>query len=210
MLPTFDEVRAAVLALDHKWFGHTPEKPWDINVVSLRDPNTASDGIDQFTCAQTICCFNDEGEPVFGLYRATTVPGLKAAQREQKRREGIAIRVPGQERGSHVIRKHKGSYDAVCHDYNYPTIPVYRDPNRDGVIDLGGTIYTGDKGGRGLNIHKAGRHSTIVGNWSEGCNVLAIESEFNEFMNIARAGVRVWGPSITTTLIDWPRSVWDS
>jgi hypothetical protein len=54
----------------------------------------------------------------------------------------------------------------------------------------------------GINIHKAGKDSTYVENWSEGCQVFKREADFNEFMTICKKAATVWGASFTYTLIE--------
>ena len=210
MTPTYDSVRAAVLEAGYRWF-EPSDKPWDVNLVCLRTPETVADRFDD---AVTISCHNSHGAPIFGLYKATTDPGLAALTQDQRRPEGTAILVPGQYRGSHVIRSHKGTsgYQAICHDYNADSLPVYRDANQDGIVDRRGTVYTGSKGGRGINVHRANAHreSTVVGRWSEGCMVVADPGDFAELMVIARAARDVWGNRFTLTLLDWPTPIWEA
>lgn len=108
---------------------------------------------------------------------------------------GTARVVEGQYRGSHIIRKHQGKYDAVCQDRS---IKVYRDSVNDGIYDESKI----QEGVFGINIHKAGASSTLVNNWSEGCQVFKNEKDFNEFMAICAKASSLHGNRFTYTLIN--------
>ena len=58
----------------------------------------------------------------------------------------------------------------------------------------------------GINIHRAtaksGGTSTRVDKWSAGCQVIAKNSDFKEFMEICHKAKDVWGNSFTYTLIE--------
>ena len=108
---------------------------------------------------------------------------------------GTARVVEGQYRGSHIIRKHQGKYDAVCQDR---PIKVYRDSVNDGIYDESKI----QEGVFGINIHKAGADSTLVNNWSEGCQVFKKEKDFNEFMAICSKASTLHGNRFTYTLIN--------
>ena len=53
----------------------------------------------------------------------------------------------------------------------------------------------------GINIHKAGRDSQIINNWSLGCQVFKKEDNFDEFMKLCYKSEQIWGNSFTYTLI---------
>ena len=92
---------------------------------------------------------------------------------------------PGQYRGSHKLRLHAGKYLALGQKKD---VTVYRDNNRDGNYDLDESKT--DTGLFGINIHRAtgraGGKSTRVDKWSAGCQVIARNSDFKEFMDICR------------------------
>ena len=115
-------------------------------------------------------------------------------------KDGVAILVPGQYRGSHTIGLHQGKYEALRQQ---KPVKVYRDNNEDGKYDM---IEENVKEGIfGINIHKAGSRvagSTQIDKWSAGCQVFAKESDFNQFMEICNKAKDVWGNSFTYTLIE--------
>ena len=57
-----------------------------------------------------------------------------------------------------------------------------------------------------INIHRAtaraGGKSSRVDKWSAGCQVIAANDDFNEFMDICRKASNIWGNSFTYTLIE--------
>ena len=81
---------------------------------------------------------------------------------------------------------------------------VYRDNNRDDVYNLN-TEKT-DTGLYGINIHRAtkyaGKKSTQVDKWSAGCQVIASNDDWKEFMSICRKARKRWGNRFTYTLLE--------
>lgn len=73
--------------------------------------------------------------------------------------------------------------------------PYHRDNNRDRRADEVGPIYTDVIY---ANIHRAGQHSTIIGNWSTGCIVFASEHKFTTFLAAMAALGR---PSISLAIL---------
>ena len=98
-------------------------------------------------------------------------------------KDGVAILVPNQHRGSHEIRKHQGKYEALCQK---KSVKVYRDKNKDGKYD---TLEENIKEGIfGINIHKAGSRvngSTQIDKWSAGCQVIADNDDWHTFLPVA-------------------------
>jgi hypothetical protein len=54
----------------------------------------------------------------------------------------------------------------------------------------------------GINIHKAGEDSAIIGDWSHGCQVFKRVKDFNALMTIAKKAKTLQGDSFTYTLIE--------
>ena len=109
--------------------------------------------------------------------------------------------VPGQYRGSHKIRLHGGKYTALGQK---SPVKVYRDRNADGVYDFDETTI--DEGLFGINIHRAtsksGKTSTYIDKWSAGCQVIAANDDWHEFLSICQEARDVWGNSFSYTLIE--------
>jgi hypothetical protein len=112
--------------------------------------------------------------------------------------KGTAILCPGHYAGIWEIDAHAGKYEALCQRGGEVT--VWRDADRDGNLDTTGKV---DTGFFGINLHKAGEHSTRVDRWSAGCQVLANESDFDEIMRLARLQVATNGyKSFSYTLLE--------
>ena len=115
--------------------------------------------------------------------------------------EGVACMKEGQYRGAYRIDKHRGNYDALCQRNGKVT--VYRDANKDGCYDLDDNNT--QTGFFGINIHRAtartGKKSTQVDKWSAGCQVIADNDDWNEFIFACYKAKEIWGNSFTYTLI---------
>jgi flagellar hook-associated protein FlgK len=103
--------------------------------------------------------------------------------------------------GSHKIRLHQGRYEAL--GQNGP-VTVYRDANKDNKFDL--SDDNTQTGLFGINIHRAtkwgGKKSSQVDKWSAGCQVIAANDDWHEFMDICRVARDKWSNSFTYTLLD--------
>ena len=108
---------------------------------------------------------------------------------------------PGQYRRSHKIRLHAGKYPALG---QCGPVTVYRDANKDDRYDLDDNNT--QTGLYGINIHRAtgrkGRTSTQVDKWSAGCQVIANNNDWHEFLDICYEAKAVWGNKFTYTLIE--------
>jgi hypothetical protein len=81
---------------------------------------------------------------------------------------------PGQTIDAFKIGYHQNKYRALVQ--NRP-IKGWRDNKIDLIYDEQKIGY-----GEGINLHHAGKHSIEINNWSAGCQVIAIETEFDEYM----------------------------
>tara|TARA_Y100000593_G_scaffold92035_2_gene182455 strand:+ start:1555 stop:2187 length:633 start_codon:yes stop_codon:yes gene_type:complete len=206
-IPTLEGVRAAVIASGGVWFW-TPSKPWNANLLALRTPSREANRFDDAICW---ACHDDDGRALWRVWKATTDPGTFQLSRGTTSKGGAAVLAPGQYRSTHTIRDHGSSnpYPAICHRYDVPDLPVYRDYNADNRIDLDGPIY---RNGRGINVHRASayRESTQVDRWSAGCIVHAAPDTFDEMMVLARLSAAAWGNRFTLTLLHWPSMIWST
>ena len=132
------------------------------------------------------------------LYSITTEPGRYYMVNSLGNAKGTAILVPGQYRGCWQIGKHNGKYDALV---QVKPVSVYRDSNKDNFYDYKNIA----KGLFGINIHRASQtvaNTICVDNWSAGCQVLANNKEYAEFMSICNEQKKRYGNSFTYTLLD--------
>tara|TARA_R100000808_G_C2122899_1_gene133765 strand:+ start:22 stop:474 length:453 start_codon:yes stop_codon:yes gene_type:complete len=140
----------------------------------------------------------DKLEWVLDLCEATTDPG-KIYLKNPINRKGCAVLAPGQYRGAYKIGMHRNKYKALVQS-NGP-VKVYRDNNRDDVINYGEAEYTGHFG---INIHRRhpGLKDDFVKGSSAGCQVFRYSNEFKHLMNLATVSADIYGNSFTYTLLE--------
>ena len=155
------------------------ETPYDLNLFGIRTEDA------------TVNTFNDWVGCVYrdarmlwhcDYWPATTDPGLYWLENPSNV-DGTAVLVPGQYRGVYKRDLHSGKYLALC-QRNGP-VDVWRDDDRDGVIDPDKSqVYSGFFG---INLHHASYDgtSTQVNKWSAGCQVIANISNFNKMMDLS-------------------------
>ena len=149
----------------------------------------------------TISFKDEDGNWHYNEYNCTTDPGDDWTDNPWIDEIGCAVLRPGQYRGSHKIRLHGGKYTALGQKKD---VTVYRDNNRDENYDFDES--TCDTGVFGINIHRAtaleGKTSTYVNKWSAGCQVIASNDDWHEFLEICQEARAVWGNSFSYTLIE--------
>lgn len=188
---TRDQIKQAVLRKGYQFF---EDGDFNVNIVGIRN-NTPGKKVTNVFDDWITLTFKQDGIWQFYIWPATTDPG-KAPMLLGNNGIGTARVVPGQYLGSHMIRLHRGQYEAVCQKGN---ISVYRDADRDLEFDTD-KITTADN--YGINIHKAGRDSTWIDNWSHGCQVFKRSIDFEEFMRICKKAAKIHGNSFSYTLIE--------
>ena len=167
--------------------------------MGVRNSETGTEVTNKFDDKITVS-FMCGGHWEFYVYDCTTDPG-RYWEQNIMRKEGVAVLKEGQFRGSHKIRLHQGRYEALgqCRP-----VTVYRDANKDGKFDL--SDDNTQTGLFGINIHRAtkwgGKKSSKVDKWSAGCQVIAANDDWHEFMDICRVARDNWGNSFTYTLLD--------
>lgn len=190
---TREQIELAVKSKGYVYFGDEKNIGFDVNIVGIRNSSTGEKVTNAFDDFITIS-YKEDGEWKFHIWPATTDPGKKGVL-EYHNKAGVARLVEGQYRGSHGIGLHQGKYEALR---QFKNVKVYRDPNRDLKYDENKIA----EGVFGINIHKAGKDSTYVENWSEGCQVFKKSADFEEFMKICRKARDKHGNSFTYTLIE--------
>lgn len=166
-----DKIEAAVKSKGYKWFDNK------LNIVGVRNSapgQTVTNAFDDWLTVSRL----DNGVWKYYEWAATTDPGRKGVM-EYHNAAGVARMVPGQYIDSHALGLHQGKYQALKQQ---KPVKVYRDANRDLVYDETRI----QEGVFGINIHKAGVDSTLVENWSEGCQVFKTAAHFEAFMELAR------------------------
>jgi hypothetical protein len=195
---TLEQIKSAVKSKGYVWFESA--KGYDVNIVGVRNSDTNNRITNRFDDHVTVSFIDNNGDWQFKCYEATTDPGIHWAE-NLLNPDGVAILKPGQYRGSHKIGLHQGKYEALRQK---KPLKVYRDGDQDAEYDL---IEENVKEGiYGINIHRAtakeGGKSIRVDKWSAGCQVIAANSDFKEFMEICNQAATIWGNSFTYTLIE--------
>ena len=191
---TREQIQQAVEGKGYRWF---EGGDYNLNIVGVRNSETGGKVTNKFDDCVTVS-YSVNGENKFHCFEATTDPGSHW-ERNLLNKDGVAILVPGQYRGSHTIGLHQGKYEALKQQ---KPLKVYRDNDKDGVYDfLEENIHEGIYG---INIHRASATGTSVqiDKWSAGCQVIANNKNFDKLMEVANKAAKVWGKSFTYTLIE--------
>lgn len=176
----------------YEWFDGNKE--YNLNIFSLRSPSIEADTFDDYIF---VICRDKNLNWIIKQYEVTTDPGTYHLKNPSNIK-GTAILAPGQYKGVYKIDKHKGKYYALCQRNG--TVKVYRDNNRDNILDHDTNMT--DTGWFGINIHKAKFETTNVGPWSAGCTVFKNSSDFDEFMRLCMKASKIYGNKFTYTLFE--------
>lgn len=166
-----------------KKFAYFENGDYNVNIIGIRNNSTGKRVTNRFDDWMTIS-YKINGEWKFAIWNCTVDNG-----------DGSARLVEGQYRSSFTTGLHRGKYMALK---QCKPLKVYRDWNlKDGTYDES-KIYDDVSG---LNIHMAGEDSTLVNNWSEGCQVFKRKKDFLAFMKIILESEKLHGKIFTYTLI---------
>jgi hypothetical protein len=192
-----EKIKAVMDAKGYKYFENDN---YDVNIIGVRNSATGTEVTNKFDDTMTISYKDEDGNWHYNEYNCTTDPGDDWVDNPMLE-IGVAILKPGQYRGSHKIRLHGGKYTALGQKKD---VTVYRDKNKDGNYDFDESSTT--TGLYGINIHRAtaleGKTSTYVDKWSAGCQVIASNDDWHEFLGICQEARAVWGNSFSYTLIE--------
>ena len=193
---TREQIEAAMASKGYKYF---TGGDFDVNIIGVRNTETKGRVTNAFDDCVTIS-YKEDGEWKFHCYKATTDPGSHW-EKNLLNKKGVAILKPGQYRGSHKLRLHQGKYLALGQQ---KPVKVYRDNNRDGKYDL--LEESIDEGLFGININRAtgraGGTSIRVDKWSAGCQVIADNDDWHQFLDICQTAREIWGNSFSYTLLE--------
>ena len=198
---TREKIEEAMASKGYKYFTDNNNKNYDVNIIGIRNEETKGRVTNAFDDKITIS-YKIEGEWQYHEFNCTTDPGTHWVENCVKSYgKGVAILKPGQYRGSHKIRLHAGKYTALGQK---SPVTVYRDDNLDEVYDC--TEEDTATGVYGINIHRAtaksGGTSTRVDRWSAGCQVIANNDDWNEFLSICQEAREIHGNSFSYTLLE--------
>ncbi len=195
---TREQIQTTVESKGYKWFHDNRNKGYDVNIVGIRNSKTKNRVTNAFDDTMTISYKCEEGYWHFHEYDCTTDPGTHWVE-NLLNSDGVAILKPGQYRGSHKIRLHQGKYEALGQK---KPVTVYRDNNLNETYDYDNATT----GVYGSNIHRATAKSsgkaTRVDKWSAGCQVIANNDDWHEFLDICYEAKAIWGNDFTYTLLN--------
>ena len=153
---------------------------YNLNIVGVRNPNGRTNQFDDdlYVVHKEL----DEDNIIWAEYKfkCTTDPGLYWLK--NGRSSGTAVLChPQQCRGAYKIDFHRGKYKALCQ--RLKPVYVWRDANKDDIVDYGGRKYTVNSG---INIHRASQYFTreTVDRYSAGCTVIQNPDDFDIFMRL--------------------------
>jgi len=193
---SIDQIEKAVKKLGYNWF---ETGDYNVNIVGIRNSNTDYKVTNKFDDCLTLS-YKVNGDWVFHCFKCTTDPGTHWVK-NVTRKEGVAVLKPGQYGSSHKLRLHAGKYLALGQQ---KPVTVYRDNNRDDNYDLDDNNT--QTGLFGINIHRAtarsGKISSRVDKWSAGCQVIASNDDWHEFLDICQIAREKWSNNFTYTLIE--------
>jgi hypothetical protein len=192
MKTCFDLHSITAIMLKKGYVLFSNKKGHDLNIVGTRSWDMSSNEFNDW-----ITVFYLSGQVWnFFIFPATTDPGTFYRQNPCNVK-GTAVLKPGQYRGAYKIGYHKG-YKAL---QQQKPVTVYRDANRDKILDTSGMKE--DTGMFGINIHHANAYkvSTVVGKWSAGCQVFQDPDHFAFFMTLCERARKKFGNSFTYTLL---------
>ena len=176
---------------NYKFFDN--ELPYNVNIIGVRNMDGKVNKFDDMI----LVVYRDSYKRwVVDSYQATCDPGRYWLKKPMKV-TGTAILVPDQYSGAYKIDKHQGKYEALCQ--RGAEVTIWRDNDRDSQHDMKGKVHSG---WYGINIHKAGKDSSLVDKWSAGCQVFKNASDFSQFMSTIKESAKRLGNSFTYTLIE--------
>jgi len=195
--PALEQIKDAMSRLKYVIFDGIDEqgikKNFDLNIFGVRSANAQADRFDDWIGVFWIDWEKNGWE--YFVWEATTDPGLYYLY-HPLRVEGTAILKEGQHRFSHTIGLHKGKYQALI---QHSVLPVYRDKDRDSVLDVDPASL--QNGQFGINVHRTAAYVPLVGKNSAGCQVIADPANFAVLMDICLEAKELWGPIFTYTLL---------
>ena len=196
---TREQIQSTVESKGYKYFTDDNNKGYDVNIVGIRNSETKGRVTNAFDDKITISYkINDEWN--FHIFNCTTDPGSHWVENILNEK-GVAILKPDQYRGSHKLRLHQGKYLALGQKKE---VTVYRDRNKDNKYDFDENTTT--TGLFGINIHRAtgraGNKSTRVDKWSAGCQVIADNDDWHQFLDVCQAAREIHGNSFSYTLLE--------
>ena len=168
---------------------------FNLNIFGIRSSERKVGAFDDF-----IAVVYKDGNDDFVVkwWPATTDTGSFYAQNPLNP-HGCAFLVPGQHSKAFKIGLHHGKYEALV---QLSPLPVYRDNDKDLVMDLDPSKI--ETGMFGLNLHSVDPKMESFQNykWSAGCQVMPKKKNHLELMALCKKSAAIYGNSFTYTLFN--------
>jgi hypothetical protein len=181
----------AQAAADAQGFRLWTKGDYNLNVIGIRNPDDQA-ALDAFNDAM-LWLWRVAGEWQFAVFKITMDPGQPSVK-SPRRTDGTARLIAPQQisrlwvQGNHHASDPKKAYRAGVQSAAPENIRVWRVK---GDLDAGAEF----RNVRGINYHRANRDavSTVVGAWSEGCQVNCNPKHFEYSLMLWDLQVKSWG-----------------
>jgi len=160
----------------------------ELNLYGVRNKGSQANTFDDVVGA----LYKDEaGTWRTAAFPATTDPGTYYRENPINV-DGTAIIAPGQYLDCYQVGLHRG-YEAF---QQVGKMGYVRDKNKNKILDFALYLIKSNiiYGIFATNIHYSSpvKESTIVGNWSAGCQVMSMVSSLKNLLNLAKEGIRIY------------------
>lgn len=196
MIVTVLAVHAEMRRLGFLVFG---KNAYDMNVIALRRRPGRPNAFDDLLTVSYL----EQHRWVFEAFPCTTDPGLYYLEHPMNVNGTAIVKSPFQNRRSHRIGFHhagqSNQYEAMV---QCGPVRIWRDADGDQELDYTGetTAYAS-----GINIHRAGENSQLVGRYSAGCLVVQKRDHFDRFMRLMHMQEdHGLGDTVSLSVLDWP------
>jgi hypothetical protein len=172
------------------------ERPFAMNIFGIRSNSTQSGKFDDI-----LGYIYKDGSGKWNAVQnpGTTDTGTFYLKNIWPGQTGAALLAPGQYKGAYQLGTHY-TYQAFVETGG--PVTIYRDYNRDAILDFNnGTKETGYFG---INLHRANAYgiTQLIANHSAGCQVWQNVDDFNNALQFGREHAARYGNRFTYTLFD--------
>jgi len=192
---TYDFIQSSYAKYGYKFYD---QGKYNINLFGIRPKNPL---VNEFGCILGVAYLDEFLIKQCLTFRGSTLPGLYYLKNKLGNVNGTFILAPGQhvkcwKAGYHHIGK-PNQYEAY-QQAGPGVFKGYRDNDKDGQLDMTGTLYTDVAG---LNGHTTKETDTdIVGAYSAGCQVVRDDKEHAIWLNVGKRSAELYGNLFTYTL----------
>lgn len=171
------------------------ERPFAMNIFGIRANSTESNKFDDI-----LGYIYKDGKGKWNVVQnaGTTDTGTYYLKTPFRGQMGAALLVAGQYKNTYAIDYH---YSYLAFVQKQP-VEVYRDYNRDAILDFDTT--TKQVGLFGINLHRAYQvgKTYVIDKYSAGCQVWQDADEFNAALKFGKEAMARYGNKFTYTLFD--------